>query len=49
MCANPIDEIDEALAHAVATKSQTRDSNKESISHFIDELLDARLELEQNR
>jgi len=37
-----IEEIDEALQHAVESKKNTRDSRKHIIWEFIDELLDER-------
>jgi hypothetical protein len=40
-----IQEIDEALAHAVDTRSKAIDSKKHIIDKFIDDLLDTRLEL----
>lgn len=40
-------EIDEALTHALNTRKQVRDSQKHLITEFIDELLDARLELDK--
>jgi hypothetical protein len=40
-----IKEIDEALAHAVDTRSKTIDSKKHIVDKFIDDLLDSRLEL----
>jgi hypothetical protein len=40
-----ITEIDEALAHAVDTRSKTIDSKKHIVDKFIDDLLDSRLEL----
>jgi hypothetical protein len=39
-----IDEIDEALKHAVQSKMTTEDSRKHIIQGFIDDLLDERLE-----
>ena len=38
-------EIDEALAHAVDTRTKTIDSKKHIVDKFIDDLLDSRLEL----
>jgi hypothetical protein len=40
-----IQEIDEALSHAVDTRSKTIDSKKHIVDRFIDDLLDSRLEL----
>ena len=40
-----IQEIDEALSHAVDTRSKTIDSKKHIVDKFIDDLLDSRLEL----
>jgi hypothetical protein len=40
-----IQEIDEALAHAVDTRAKAIDSKKHIIDKFIDDLLDTRLEL----
>lgn len=40
-----IQEIDEALSHAVYTRSKTIDSKKHIVDKFIDDLLDSRLEL----
>jgi hypothetical protein len=40
-----INEIDEALKNAIESKKITRDSKKHIIDHFIDELLDQRLEI----
>jgi hypothetical protein len=37
-----IEEIDEALHHAVESKKNTRDSRKHIIWEFIDDLLDER-------
>lgn len=38
-------EIDEALFYANVAKLQSPDAYKQSINEFIDDLLDARLEL----
>jgi hypothetical protein len=40
-----IEEIDEALAHALVTRANAIDSKKQSINDFINDLLDSRLEL----
>lgn len=40
-----IQEIDEALMHAVNTRATTIDSKKHIVNKFIDDLLDSRLEL----
>ena len=40
-----IEEIDEALAHAIASRKTTIDSKKHLVNKFIDDLLDSRLEL----
>lgn len=40
-----IAEIDEALAHAIASRKTTIDSKKHLVDKFIDDLLDSRLEL----
>ena len=40
-----IQEIDEALAHAVITRANAIDSKKHIVDKFIDDLLDSRLEL----
>ena len=40
-----IEEIDEALAHAIASRKTTIDSKKHIVDKFIDDLLDSRLEL----
>jgi hypothetical protein len=40
-----LQEIDEALAHAVDTRIKTIDSKKHIVDKFIDDLLDSRLEL----
>ena len=42
-----IAEIDEALAHAIASRKTTIDSKKHLVNKFIDDLLDSRLELSQ--
>ena len=42
-----IEEVDEALAHAVDTRAKTIDSKKHIVDKFIDDLLDSRLELMQ--
>ena len=42
-----IEEIDEALAHAIASRKTTIDSKKHLVDKFIDDLLDSRLELSQ--
>jgi hypothetical protein len=40
-----IQEIDEALSHAIDTRAKTIDSKKHIVDKFIDDLLDSRLEL----
>jgi hypothetical protein len=40
-----ISEIDEALAHALLTRKASIDSKKHIVNKFIDELLDARIEV----
>ena len=40
-----IEEIDEALAYAIASRKTTIDSKKHLVDKFIDDLLDSRLEL----
>tara|TARA_R110000822_G_scaffold280330_1_gene401941 strand:- start:621 stop:773 length:153 start_codon:yes stop_codon:yes gene_type:complete len=40
-----LQEIDEALEHALRTRHETRDSKKHLLDKFIDDLLDSRLEL----
>jgi hypothetical protein len=40
-----LEEIDEALAHALITRKQSIDSKKHIVDKFIDDLLDSRLEL----
>lgn len=40
-----ISEIDEALEHAIATRRASIDSKKHIVDRFIDELLDARIEV----
>lgn len=40
-----ISEIDEALANAIKSRKTTQDSRKHIIDHFIDDLLDQRLEI----
>jgi len=40
-----IEEIDEALAHAIASRKKKIDSKKHLVDKFIDDLLDSRLEL----
>jgi len=40
-----ISEIDEALTNAIQSKRKTQDSRKHIIDHFIDDLLDQRLEI----
>jgi len=40
-----LEEIDEALAHALITRQQSIDSKKHIVNKFIDDLLDSRLEL----
>ena len=42
-----IEEIDEALTHAVSTRAKAIDSKKHIVDKFIDDLLDCRLELTQ--
>lgn len=42
-----IAEIDEALAHAIASRKTTIDSKKHLVNKFIDDLLDSRLELSE--
>ena len=46
MSINPdLIDVDEALKYAVLTKNSVRDSKKPFVYEFIDDLLDARLEL----
>jgi len=45
MDAETVQEIDEALAHAIITRANAIDSKKQSINDFINDLLDSRLEL----
>ena len=40
-----IEEIDEALLHAITTRANAIDSKKHIVDKFIDDLLDSRLEL----
>ena len=40
-----IEEIDEALTYAIASRKTTIDSKKHLVDKFIDDLLDSRLEL----
>jgi hypothetical protein len=40
-----ISEIDEALSHAIIARKSSIDSKKHIIDKFIDELLDARIEV----
>ena len=40
-----ISEIDEALKHAINTRKASIDSKKHIVDKFIDELLDARIEV----
>ena len=40
-----ISEIDEALTHALLTRKASIDSKKHIMDKFIDELLDARIEV----
>jgi hypothetical protein len=40
-----IEEIDEAISHAINTRANTIDSKKHIVDRFIDDLLDSRLEL----
>ena len=40
-----ISEIDEALLHAINTRKASIDSKKHIVDKFIDELLDARIEV----
>lgn len=40
-----ISEIDEALKHAIKTRKASIDSKKHIVDKFIDELLDARIEV----
>lgn len=40
-----ISEIDEALKHAILTRKASIDSKKHIVDKFIDELLDARIEV----
>ena len=40
-----ISEIDEALIHAINTRKASIDSKKHIVDKFIDELLDARIEV----
>ena len=40
-----ISEIDEALAHAILTRKASIDSKKHTVDRYIDELLDARIEV----
>ena len=40
-----IEEVDEALSHAILTRAKTIDSKKHIVDKFIDDLLDSRLEL----
>lgn len=42
-----IEEIDEALAHAIDTRAKAIDSKKHIMDKFIDDLLDSRLELKK--
>lgn len=45
MDSETIEEIDEALAHAINNRDRVRDSKKHIVDKYIDELLDTRLEL----
>lgn len=44
-----IKEIDEALAFAVSSRATTIDSKKHIVNKFIDDLLDSRLELTNDK
>lgn len=39
-----LEEIDQALRYALETRAKAPDSKKPIVNHFINELLDARLE-----
>lgn len=40
-----ISEIDEALSHAILSRKASIDSKKHTVDKYIDELLDARIEV----